>query len=97
MASIFETLMLICFGCSWPLNLAKSIRSKTAKGKSVMFQYAILLGYIFGICGTGSNQISSDNGKDGHGRRKHIPARFFFFVPHLVYISESMATAMETW
>ena len=51
MASIFETLMLICFGCSWPLNLAKSIRSKTAKGKSVMFQYAILLGYIFGICG----------------------------------------------
>lgn len=51
MASIFETLMLICFGCSWPLNLAKSIRSKTAKGKSVMFQYAIILGYISGICG----------------------------------------------
>lgn len=51
MASVFETLMLICFGCSWPLNLAKSIRSKTAKGKSVLFQYAIILGYISGICG----------------------------------------------
>ena len=49
MAELFETLMLICFGCSWPLNLAKSIRSKTAKGKSVLFQYAIMLGYICGI------------------------------------------------
>ena len=50
MAELFETLMLICFGCSWPMNLAKSIRSKTAKGKSVMFQYAIMIGYVFGIC-----------------------------------------------
>jgi len=49
MAEIFETLMLVCFGCSWPLNLAKSIRSKTAKGKSVLFQYAIMLGYVCGI------------------------------------------------
>ena len=51
MAELFETLMLICFGCSWPMNLAKSIRSKTAKGKSVMFQYAIIIGYICGITG----------------------------------------------
>lgn len=50
MAELFETLMLICFGCSWPMNLMKSIKSKTAKGKSVMFQYAIMLGYVFGIC-----------------------------------------------
>lgn len=50
MAELFETLMLVCFGCSWPLNLAKSIRSKTAKGKSVLFQYAIMIGYVFGIC-----------------------------------------------
>ena len=50
MAELFETLMLICFGCSWPMNLAKSMRSKTAKGKSVMFEYAIVIGYIFGIC-----------------------------------------------
>ena len=49
MAELFETLMLICFGCSWPMNLAKSIKSKTAKGKSVMFQYAIMIGYVFGI------------------------------------------------
>lgn len=51
MATIFETLMLVCFGLSWPLNLMKSIRSRTAKGKSILFQYAILAGYVFGIIG----------------------------------------------
>ncbi|MGN0658478.1 MAG: hypothetical protein ACI4LA_02605 [Emergencia sp.] len=49
MAQIFETMMLICFGCSWPISVVKSWRSRTAKGKSVVFTYAIILGYICGI------------------------------------------------
>lgn len=49
MAQFFETMMLICFGCSWPISVVKSYRSRTAKGKSVMFTYAIILGYICGI------------------------------------------------
>lgn len=49
MSTIFETLMLICFGCSWPISVWKSWKSRTAKGKSVFFTYAIILGYIFGI------------------------------------------------
>ena len=32
MAQVFETLMLICFGVSWPFNISKSLRSRTAKG-----------------------------------------------------------------
>ena len=32
MAQVFEMIMLICFGLSWPFNIAKSIRSRTAKG-----------------------------------------------------------------
>ena len=51
MAELFETLMLIWFGLSWPISVVKSYRSATAKGKSIFFQYAILLGYICGICG----------------------------------------------
>ena len=31
MAQVFEMIMLICFGLSWPFNIAKSIRSRTAK------------------------------------------------------------------
>jgi len=57
MSQIFETLMLICFGCSWPISVVKSYRARTAKGKSVMFTYAIIIGYICGILGkiTGGN------------------------------------------
>lgn len=57
MAQIFETMMLICFGCSWPISVVKSYRSRTAKGKSVMFTYAIILGYICGIL----SKIAGDN------------------------------------
>ena len=47
--SIFEAGMLLCFGAAWPMNILKSLRSRTAAGKSVLFQWAILVGYICGI------------------------------------------------
>ncbi len=46
-----ETVMIICFGLSWPNNVLKSIRSRTAKGKSLPFLLLIELGYIAGIIG----------------------------------------------
>ena len=51
MAQIFETVMLVCFGLSWPFNIAKSIKSRTAKGKSLQFELLIVVGYLFGIAG----------------------------------------------
>lgn len=47
--SIFEIGMLACFGAAWPMNIIKSWRSRTAAGRSVTFQWAILAGYICGI------------------------------------------------
>ena len=47
----FEAGMLICFGCSWPLNSTKSLRSHTAKGKSMAFEVLVLMGYICGVTG----------------------------------------------
>ena len=35
MAQVFEMIMLICFGLSWPFNITKSVRSRTAKGNNV--------------------------------------------------------------
>ncbi len=46
-----ETIMIICFGFSWPNNVLKSIRSRTAKGKSLSFLLLIELGYVAGIIG----------------------------------------------
>ena len=51
MAQEFEVLMLVCFGLSWPFNIIKSYRSRTARGKSVGFEVLILLGYLLGITG----------------------------------------------
>ena len=49
MGSILETVMLVCFGFSWPLNVIKAYRAKTAKGTSLPFVLLIITGYIAGI------------------------------------------------
>ena len=46
---IFEFLMLFCFGFSWPFSILKSIRSRSTKGKSLLFMILVELGYVFGI------------------------------------------------
>ena len=50
MAEIFETLMLVCFGLSWPISVVKSYKACTAQGQSHMFELATHIGYIAGIC-----------------------------------------------
>ena len=48
-AVLCETIMLIAFGCSWPFNIVKSVKSKTTLGKSVTFEIIVVIGYLFGI------------------------------------------------
>ncbi len=47
--SIFEVIMLIGFGLSWPFSIYRSYRARTAKGKSLLFLVFIELAYISGI------------------------------------------------
>ncbi|AZO94440.1 hypothetical protein [Halocella sp. SP3-1] len=47
--SIFEAIMLLCFGAAWPLSIYKSYTSRDNSGKSISFLYIILIGYIAGI------------------------------------------------
>ena len=49
MAELFEVVMIISFGASWPLNVIKSYKAKTTKGKSLAFLCLIFFGYIAGI------------------------------------------------
>jgi hypothetical protein len=49
MAELFEVLMVVSFGLSWPLSILKSYRTRTTKGKSLFFLFMILAGYAFGI------------------------------------------------
>ena len=44
-----EVIMIVSFGASWPLNLLKSYKARTTKGKSLAFLLLIFFGYIAGI------------------------------------------------
>ena len=48
MANFLETVMLLCFGLSWPLNLVRAYKAKTAKGTSLVFLILIETGYVAG-------------------------------------------------
>lgn len=43
--------MLVSFGASWPFNIIKSWQSKTAKGKSLLFEVIVVFGYTVGLLG----------------------------------------------
>lgn len=49
MSEILEIVMILSFGASWPLNVIKSYKARTAKGKSLAFLCLIFFGYIAGI------------------------------------------------
>ena len=49
MGAMFESIMLICFGLSWPLNVIKAYRARTTQGTSLPFILLIITGYIAGI------------------------------------------------
>ena len=49
MSEILEIIMIVSFGCSWPLNVIKSYKARTTQGKSLAFLILIFFGYICGI------------------------------------------------
>jgi len=47
--SIFEILMLVCFGAAWPFSIIRSWKARTTAGKSGIFLWVVLVGYLAGI------------------------------------------------
>ena len=47
--SVFEIVMLMCFGMAWPFSIYKSYKSRKNAGKSILFLYIIFIGYISGF------------------------------------------------
>ena len=47
--SIFEIIMLLCFGLSWPTSIVRALRTKVVRGKSPFFMVLIIIGYMGGI------------------------------------------------
>lgn len=76
LSQIFEAGMVICFGLSWPISVYKAWKSRTAKGKSLLFEVFIWFGYISGIAG----KIITGN----------ITYVFIFYIINLVMVSADL-------
>lgn len=46
--SIWEIIMVVCFGFSWPFSIIKTVRVKNPTGKSYLFMSLIIIGYLAG-------------------------------------------------
>lgn len=47
--AVFESIMMITFGCAWPASIYKTFTSRSNQGKSIFFLWLVLVGYV---CGT---------------------------------------------
>ena len=47
--SLFEFVMLVCFGASWPFSIARSMRTRSVAGKSPIFMSLVIVGYASGF------------------------------------------------
>ena len=56
MAELLEIVMVLSFGASWPFNVVKSYKARTARGKSLLFLCLIFFGYIAGIASKFMNE-----------------------------------------
>lgn len=56
MSEILEIIMILSFGFSWPMNVIKSYKARSTKGKSLLFLCLIFFGYIAGIASKFTNE-----------------------------------------
>ncbi|NCB91564.1 MAG: hypothetical protein EOM40_03180 [Clostridia bacterium] len=89
MTDLLEALMILCFGLSWPISIRKSWISKTAKGKSLFFEFFIWIGYVFGIAR--KLMLWSDANAAGTQLEWLFYLGGFFYVLNIVEISIDMA------
>jgi H+/Cl- antiporter ClcA len=74
---ICEIIMVLCFGASWPFNIARAYKARTAKGTSLQFTLFIGVGYIAGIL---SKVFAWLNTGAGYWNALKILAFVFYFI-----------------
>ena len=74
MSETLEIIMIVSFGASWPVNVLKSYRARTTKGKSLLFLLLIFFGYIAGI----ASKLTNDAYMAQIGEKWYV--LFFYFL-----------------
>jgi len=83
MSEILEIIMIVSFGASWPLNVMKSYKARTTKGKSLPFLLLILFGYIAGIASKFVNEAYMAN----IGQKWYV---LFFYFLNFIMVSADL-------
>lgn len=83
MSEILEIIMIVSFGASWPLNVIKSYRSRTAKGKSLPFLVLIFFGYIAGI----ASKLMNESYMASFSSKWYV---LFFYVLNLLMVGADL-------
>ncbi len=84
MAEFLEVIMIVSFGFSWPMNVIKSYKARTTKGKSLAFLYLIFFGYIAGIASKFVNEAYMEN----IAQKWYV---LFFYILNFLMVSADLA------
>ena len=79
MPEVFEIIMIVSFGASWPFNVMRSYKARTTKGKSLSFLCLILFGYVAGIISKLINETYMAN----FGSKWYV---LFFYVLNFIMV-----------
>ena len=83
MSEFLEVLMVVSFGASWPLNVIKSYKARTTKGKSLGFLCLIFFGYIVGI----SSKLLNESYMASFSTKWYV---LFFYVLNLIMVGTDL-------
>lgn len=75
--------MIVSFGASWPLNVMKSYKARTAKGKSISFLCLIFFGYIAGI----ASKLMNEAYMEAFAEKWYV---LFFYVLNLIMVGTDL-------
>ncbi len=89
LAEILEIAMLVCFGCSWPISVYKSIKIRTSVGKSAVFNILLIVGYVPGIVSKFLKMEPFMIANAADGLKKGI----FIFALIMYFVNLAMITA----
>lgn len=90
MSEILEITMILSFGASWPLNVMKSYRARTTKGKSLAFLLLIFFGYIAGI----ASKLSNEAYMAAFSSKWYV---LFFYVLNLVMVGVDLCLYVRNY
>lgn len=90
MSEILEIIMVVSFGASWPMNVMKSYKARTTKGKSLGFLCLILFGYIAGII----SKLMNESYMASFSSKWYV---LFFYVLNFIMVSVDLAIYIRNY